>query len=122
LGSAGPDAGPRETIARVERDPEIGCVVSGGGAAYHFLATHKSESGGAGVSDAGSADNEFIEDEIQSKVGRESSLDVVLKKAREIGRGERRRIVGARLGPRPRVREHALVHSPWGFTGEFPAK
>jgi hypothetical protein len=79
------DAGSGEAIASIEREAEIGSMESGGGAADHFIAAHKSQGGGAGVRGIRGADDEFIEHKVESEIGRESGLDVLLEKAREIG-------------------------------------
>lgn len=79
------DAGSGEAIASIEREAEIGSVESGGGAADHFIAAHKSQGGGAGVRGIRGPDDKLVEHEVEREIGRESGPHVLLEQAREIG-------------------------------------
>jgi hypothetical protein len=66
----GCETSARESVAGIERDPKVGSEISGGSAANHLVPTDESESGGSGMGSFGGADYEFVENQIESEVGR----------------------------------------------------
>ena len=85
LRSVRADAGSGKAIASIERNAEVGSVKAGGGATDHFIAAHEGQGGRAGVRGIRGADHEFVEYKVESEVGREPGMDMLLEKAHEIG-------------------------------------